>query len=617
MVLRALSARWFELLTGRDELALTLRALAATGRVQLEAHSGTSAMQVLPALRVILDDYRQLGERYARYWPAPASAAVERPVELEKLASSAIRRLHAWASAADSLIARAQRLEATRAELELARDLVAAAGEALPNLARLAEHGPILASRAYLLATEPTGLTVPPAVVLEQIRARERTFLLALGLNAALAGLDESLHALKARRFALPEGLSPLGESALADLAARIGRNRAETSALEREIAHLSDAHGAGAARTDLDFIGWLAQHVPELPMTEHFAWVSGWTSDATGISIEAALQAAGVRFLLRYPEPPRDLVAPVLLNNPRWAQPFELFARLLGMPAASEADPSQIVALIAPTMFGFMFADVAQGAILLVAGVALRRRYPALAMLIPGGAIAVLFGALFGSVFAREDLLPALWVKPLVAPLELLRVSLGFGCGVVLIGLALDALQRTWASEAGRWWAARAGIVLAYLSIVAASIDVRALWALPAGLAWAWAGSAAIARERRLAAFGRGVGESLESLFQLLVNTLSFVRVGAFALAHAGLAAAVVGLAATVRMGPLSWAVLALGNVLMMGIEALVVAIQTSRLVLFEFFIRFLHGAGRPFSPLASPQSPRSTGASRRVFHG
>jgi len=40
--------------------------------------------------------------------------------------------------------------------------------------------------------------------------------------------------------------------------------------------------------------------------------------------------------------------------------------------------------------------------------------------------------------------------------------------------------------------------------------------------------------------------------------------------------------------------------------IEGLVVGIQTTRLILFEFFIRFLKAAGRPFRPLPLP----STGA-------
>ena len=96
--------------------------------------------------------------------------------------------------------------------------------------------------------------------------------------------------------------------------------------------------------------------------------------------------------------------------------------------------------------------------------------------------------------------------------------------------------------------------------------------------------------------------GELIETGLQLVVNTVSFARVGAFALAHAGLSAAVVGIGEATgnRIG---YAVaLVLGNLLIIALEGLIVSIQTTRLVLFEFFIRFLRGDGRPFKPLPPP---------------
>ena len=87
----------------------------------------------------------------------------------------------------------------------------------------------------------------------------------------------------------------------------------------------------------------------------------------------------------------------------------------------------------------------------------------------------------------------------------------------------------------------------------------------------------------------------------QLLVNTVSFARVGAFALAHAGLSVAVVGMAETAAAAGF-WIVILAGNVLILALEGLVVGIQTTRLMLFEFFIRFLDGGGREFSPLPPP---------------
>ena len=113
------------------------------------------------------------------------------------------------------------------------------------------------------------------------------------------------------------------------------------------------------------------------------------------------------------------------------------------------------------------------------------------------------------------------------------------------------------------------------------------------------------IASRDRLGAVGRAAGEVAERMLQLGVNTVSFVRVGAFALAHCGLCTAVVGMAEAA--GPGYWPVLIIGNAAIVTLEGLVVSIQTTRLILFEFFIRFLTARGRPFEPLPSPAASSS----------
>jgi V/A-type H+/Na+-transporting ATPase subunit I len=607
--LRVSGARWFELLTSRKELGRALRALARTGRVQLEAHSDVSLKHLLPALRAVSDEYRRLEERYGAFWPAAAPRPIEVEREPDEAARAALEQLRRWALAADPTIDRLQQLATARAELDLLRDLLLAAqaDAALPNLARLGQAGPILATRAYRLAPGARALAVPASVLTQRFESSGQSYLLAVGPSNEIAALDETLSESGALRFALPAWLPADRQTALAKLATRREQMDAQSQALNAELAHTSNTQGVSAVRADLEFVDWLVEHVPELPMTEHFAWITGWTSDSSDTTLRAGLDGTGFPYLLRFPAAPAGLVAPVVLRNPRWARPFELFARLLGTPAATEADPSLMLALIAPLLFGFMFGDVAQGAVLLITGLLLRRRYPGLALLIPGGAAAIAFGFLFGSILAREDILPALWVKPLARPLTLLRVSLALGSAIILIGLALEALQQWWSHQARHWCSTRAGLVFAYLGIVASIFDRRTLWALPAGLAWCCAGATQESPRHRLKALADAVIESLETLLQLGINTLSFVRVGAFALAHAGLASAVVALASAVSARPLSWALLLLGNALMVVLETLVAGIQTTRLVLFEFFIRFLHGSGRPFQALPSPDTPRS----------
>ena len=109
-------------------------------------------------------------------------------------------------------------------------------------------------------------------------------------------------------------------------------------------------------------------------------------------------------------------------------------------------------------------------------------------------------------------------------------------------------------------------------------------------------------AAARKLAAGLAAVAELIERTLQILINTLSFSRIGAFALAHAGLSSAIVALMDSSSGIAGKASILVLGNLVVLLLEGMVVSIQTTRLVLFEFFARFLVAPGRTFRPLPPP---------------
>jgi V/A-type H+-transporting ATPase subunit I len=295
------------------------------------------------------------------------------------------------------------------------------------------------------------------------------------------------------------------------------------------------------------------------------------------------------------------------VLHNPGWARAFEMFVRMLGTPSRNESDPSQIVAVIASLIFGFMFGDIGQGAILFVAGMVMARRVPLARLLVPGGLMAMVFGVLFGSVFCREDIVPALWIRPLADPFTMLAVGIAAGVVVITIGLLLHAIQMHWRSEAAHWWGHRAGLLVAYAGLLGTPFRREAMLVASMGAVWCIFGAGLLEKQARLSALTAATVEFVEETLRLLVNTVSFARVGAFALAHAGLSVAVLEMAAASGRHAY-WFVLAAGNVMIIALEGVVVGIQTTRLLLFEFFIRFLTGAGREFKPLPPPQISRTT---------
>jgi V/A-type H+-transporting ATPase subunit I len=293
----------------------------------------------------------------------------------------------------------------------------------------------------------------------------------------------------------------------------------------------------------------------------------------------------------------------------------FETFVRAIGLPSANEVDPSPLLALTMPLMFGYMFGDVGQGAVLLLAGLLLRERMPIMGLFVPAGVSAIVFGFVFGSIFCFEHIIPPLWINPMEDPMLILAVPLLFGAAYMLTGLLLASVQAHWAGQGGHWWQFELPVVIIYLGVLAllpAGAAGRALIVL--GLAWLVLASA-LRGARRSGVKGVLLGPLsvfaplIEDLFQLLINTLSFVRVGAFALAHVGLSTAVLALSEIPESALARGTILVLGNLLVVGLEGLIVSIQTTRLVLFEFFRRFLHADGRPFRPLAPPPSAASEG--------
>jgi len=611
MWLRPANAVWFEMLIARDDLASTMRCLADGADVELESRGEHSAARLLPCLRAALDEYRGLAQRYAHYWPNAPACAVRPHAELEALSATALERLRGWTRAAEPLIAQLQKLQYERGELAQLEHLLSQTRVPLPDLDLLYACGPVLASRVYVLESRTGVLTLPASVLVERVDCVDRSYLLVVGPRPCVETLDEGFVAQRARRLELPPAAAGAsGESAPSRLEARLAEIGRLEHRLYDQLAACDAEHGLRAALTDLALIEWLAGALPEFTRTDHFVRIDGWARDRAARPVVARLQRAGIHHLLYFPVPPPELTPPIVLRNPRWAQPFELFARLLGTPGANEADPSVLLAVLAPLMFGFMFGDVGQGAVLVACGLALRKRYPAAELLVSGGIAAMAFGVLFGSVFAREDLLPALWLHPLQKPLRLLVVTLTGGAGVILLGLALDALEGFWSGQGARWWATRGGLVVSYLGAMACALDRRAAWLIPVGIVWYCLGEVSQSEHRAQRA-GQSVAEAIQTLLQLLANTLSFVRVGAFALAHAGLAAAINALFGGIGSRTVSILGFALGNAVLILIEGLVVGIQTTRLVLFEFFVRFLRGAGRAFLPL--PSFPTTMALSRK----
>lgn len=594
-MIRPQPCRWFEIMVAQDDAYLALEALAAAGCAEVEWHQ-TEAPQP-ESHQHLLKEFDALAHKYRPYWPATArSHAIERRGPARALADG-LAVVHAWARAADAVIGRLQTAEAEAAELELAASALRELAESRIDFAGLAQASNGITAALFAL---PLGVDIdlPPDTIARFAELSNERLLLALGAPAAIEAISRSVAEVNGRRARFPDWLQPSTEANLALVEARRSETLATVAEYRRQLDALSAQHGLSRALGDIVIATWCIEHGGAIGHGDVFARITGWTADHD--ELVRALEASEARALATFPRPPHGVRPPMVLRNPWWAQPFEIFTRMVGMPGASGADPSTLLALAVPLIFGYMFGDVGQGLVLAAVGWQLRQRLPLLRLLVPGGIAAALFGFVFGSVFGREDIVAAWWVHPIEHPLPVLLVPIVGGAVLLALGLLLGALEAWWEHRLADWLRDDAPVLLTYGGALAAFLDPAAAWIAVASVAWAVIG-ALLERATPKAAFA-ALGELFEHTVQVLINTLSFARVGAFALAHAGLCSAVVALADAADSPLVYGLVLVLGNALILVVEGLVVSIQTTRLVLFEFFTRFFRAEGREFRPLAAP---------------
>ena len=603
MNLRPACARWFELLTPREELTLVVETLARTRSVELEIKSERNVPVNLPNLQEHMAEYHHLAQRYRPYWKQYKMQPATVPGIPSKQLGNALVRLRQWVAAAGPLVKHIESLQAERSELLLIKEMLRIEVEADLDYSLLSAAGPVLATRLFIMPPEYLLQAMPENLVYCKCRSKKHVFLLATGLPVDLEVFRSEVAAQKGRMLNLPAWLHGRREVALGQVRARLQRIHHISTRLRRQIDAMGESYQLAGALADIGRLEWFLTHVTALPVSDTFAWVSGWTNDLEGKRLPRALTDVHANAIVHYPPPPANALPPMVMQNPWWARPYELFAGMLGTPAGDEADPSRLVAVLVPLLFGYMFGDVGQGFVLLSAGLLLQHRWPLLRILVANGAASMLFGIVFGSVFGREDVIPALWVHPIVEPLPVLAVPLAVGVLVLLLGLLLNALESYWRDELRRWLQVDAALLVIYLSLLAALFFPGSLGITGFGLGWYLAGSLDGNPDRLLVNTAAALGRLVEQLMQLLINSISFIRVGAFALAHAGLSLAFVIMAESSGSFIVGLLIMVLGNVIVILLEGLVVTIQTTRLVLFEFFIRFLRAGGRTFHPLAAPE--------------
>ena len=361
------------------------------------------------------------------------------------------------------------------------------------------------------------------------------------------------------------------------------------------------------------------------------FYILCGWMTEKDALAFQKDIQNDEKIFcLMEDQKAPANKKPPTKLKNPKLFKPFEMYIKMYGLPAYNEIDPTWFVAITYSFIFGAMFGDVGQGLVLFLGGLILyRTKHMDLAGIIScAGVFSVFFGFMYGSFFGFEDILKAIWLKPMSKMMDVplvgklnavFVIAIGFGMFIILICMIFNIINSVRRKDAEKTWFdsnAVAGLVF-YGSIVLtiglfisgkklpATAVLVIMFGVPLILMFLKEPltnlvekKSEIFPEQKGMFFVQSFFELFEVLLSYLSNTLSFLRIGAFAVSHAAMMEVVLMLAGATNGGSPNWVVVVLGNIFVCAMEGLIVGIQVLRLEYYEIFSRFYSGNGREFQP-------------------
>ncbi len=608
MRLRTYRTRLFEAFSPRHQTVHALEALAGTGAVELDAHPKVNAGLEVKNIVDAIQEFDRLAAPYREYLPAHErrpQALEEKPDRVAQRAADVLRR---WIAEIESSLARLHELEAERDSLQLLREYLGSLGEAHQDLSLLTHAQGMLYKGLYACPHEQPLEGELKHVFKEVLTGLRHRFLILVGLPESAPEIESAVRAGTCYRVDLPEWLSPKINEWPAQIDSRLEVVQHDITPLRETVESMKHDQPLRESLGDVDLLRWYTQQAASLTMDEKYCYITGWTSYGEPAQLEDQLRRAGVDGFVRFLNAPPARSVPTRTLDTWWARPFQPLLGMYGTPEEDEVDPSLVLAFVVPLLFGYMFPDVGHGLLLVVLSAALYQRWPEGRFLIPCGISAMFFGLVFGDVFGFDNLIRPLWLKPLEHPMTVLLAPMALGVGLILLGLVFSGIESHWRGMRWNWVLVDAALIVLYLGGLAALFHPWGRYAAGAALVWYVAGSLILDRRKPLRALGRSIGRLLEIVFQFVVNTISFLRVGAFALAHAALSSAVLLVAGAMPNRASYWIALILVQALVVTLETLVVFVQTTRLVFFEFFIRFLRAEGRVFKPLLPPRKPEQT---------
>lgn len=311
----------------------------------------------------------------------------------------------------------------------------------------------------------------------------------------------------------------------------------------------------------------------------------------------------------------------PTKLRNQWIFKPFEMLINMYGTPNYKEIDPTPFVALTYLLTYGIMFGDLGQGFVIMLAGLILSKTNKIFGGLLARiGISSMFFGLMYGSVFGNEEILPALLIRPFEEVNTMLVSTIFLGIVILLFAYIIGVVNKFRAGDlenglfgstglAGLIFYSTAlllaGKILLNINTIPSTLAVVILIVTTLAMVFKLPLSNLITKNRPLAGsdpsgyFLESSFGILETIISMFSGTVSFIRVGAFALVHVGMfmAFTTIGDMIGTSTGGIIMAII--GNAVVIVLEGLIVFIQALRLQYYELFSKYYSGEGTAFEPL------------------
>ena len=457
------------------------------------------------------------------------------------------------------------------------------------------------------------------AILLELDKTEDEVWVVYFTPKALSEKVDSYFKVMKFKRIWLPEDFKGMPAEVITQVNTYIKENQTQIENQKIKLSELRETIGRELIHTYLQL-----QLLEKINKVKKYMahdnkgsfYIVGWIPYHNLEALTTKLKNHQVEYVVKS----HDEVAstpPTKLKNNKIIKPFESIVKMYGTPNYTEMDPTLFVAITAFLMFGFMFGDVGQGLIIALIGFILIKKKKSLGPIFTAAGIsAILFGFLYGSVFGKEDIIKGIVPSPMDNIQNMLVFGIGSGAILILIAMIFNIKNGIQNKDISRALFDKNGLAgLIFYSVILILVvgllqNGKMILSLTITLVLIIIPLLLILFKEKIenllnkkkakekVSIVEKIFELIEMLLSMASNTISFVRLAAFAINHVGLCMAVYILSNMFgSTGSLIVAII--GNGIVIVLEGLIVAIQVLRLEYYELFSRFYSGDGKEYIPI------------------